>query len=163
PYPPFIDLWYVISGKSFNPTVPGVPAEQRLTREEALRAKTVGCAWNLVQEGRVGSLEVGKHADLIVLSDDYFAVSTDDLRGLTKRTLDMTGVAVVGREPAVQIMLCTRCTRGRASRCSATSSGSRCCSRRRHSSGDTCSSGRSATRRRISRGPIGSRRRSARP
>ena len=94
PYPPFIDLWYVISGKSFNPTVPGVPAEQRLTREEALRAKTVGCAWNLVQEGRVGSLEVGKHADLIVLSDDYFAVSTDDIRGLTS-VLTIVGGRIV--------------------------------------------------------------------
>jgi predicted amidohydrolase YtcJ len=94
PYPPFIDLWYVVSGKSFNPAVPGVPPEQRLTREEALRAKTVGCAWNMVQEGRVGSLEVGKHADLIVLSDDYFAVPTDDIRGLTS-VLTIVGGRIV--------------------------------------------------------------------
>ena len=94
PYPPFIDLWYVVSGKSFNPAVPGVPPEQRLTREEALRAKTAGCAWNVVQEGRVGSLEVGKHADLIVLSDDYFAVPTDDIRGLTS-VLTIVGGRIV--------------------------------------------------------------------
>jgi predicted amidohydrolase YtcJ len=94
PYPPFVDLWYVVSGKSFNPAVPGVPSEQRLTREEALRAKTVRCAWNLVQEGRVGSLEVGKHADLIVLSDDYFTVPTDDIRGLTS-VLTIVGGRIV--------------------------------------------------------------------
>jgi predicted amidohydrolase YtcJ len=94
PYPPFVDLWYVVSGKSFNPAVPGVPLEQRLTREEALRAKTVRCAWNLVQEGRVGSLEVGKHADLIVLSDDYFTVPTDDIRGLTS-VLTIVGGRIV--------------------------------------------------------------------
>jgi predicted amidohydrolase YtcJ len=94
PYPPFVDLWYVISGKSFNPAVPGVPLDQRLTREEALRAKTASCAWNLVQEGRVGSLEVGKHADLIVLSDDYFAVPTDDIRGLTS-VLTIVGGRIV--------------------------------------------------------------------
>jgi len=94
PYPPFVDLWYVVSGKSLNPAVPGVPPEQRLTRQEALRAKTAGCAWNLVQEGRVGSLEVGKHADLIVLSDDYFAVPTDDIRGLTS-VLTIVGGRIV--------------------------------------------------------------------
>jgi predicted amidohydrolase YtcJ len=55
--------------------VPGVPVAQRLTRQEALRHATVECAWFLGQEGRLGSLEVGKHADLIVLSDDYFAVA----------------------------------------------------------------------------------------
>jgi predicted amidohydrolase YtcJ len=74
--------------------VPGVPLEQRLTREEALRAKTVRCAWNLVQEGRVGSLEAGKHADLIVLSDDYFTVPTDDIRGLTS-VLTIVGGRIV--------------------------------------------------------------------
>jgi len=94
PYPPFVDLWYVISGKSFNPAVPGVPVEQRLTREEALRGKTVRCAWNLVQDGRIGSLEVGKHGDLIVLSDDYFAVPTDDIRGLTS-VLTIVGGRIV--------------------------------------------------------------------
>jgi predicted amidohydrolase YtcJ len=71
-----------------------VPLDQRLTREEALRAKTASCAWNLVQEGRVGSLEVGKHADLIVLSDDYFAVPTDDIRGLTS-VLTIVGGRIV--------------------------------------------------------------------
>ena len=44
----------------------------------------------------------------------------------------------------------TTSTPGTRSRCSATSSGSRCCSRFRRSSGGTCSSGRSGTRHRIS-------------
>jgi predicted amidohydrolase YtcJ len=82
PYPPFIDLWYVISGKTLDPNVAGVPAEQRLSREQAVRAKSVDCAWNLTQEDRLGSLEPGKHADLIVLSGDYFSVPEDDIRGL---------------------------------------------------------------------------------
>ena len=42
----------------------------------------------------MGSLEVGKHADLIVLSDDYFAVSTDDIRGLTS-VLTIVGGRIV--------------------------------------------------------------------
>ncbi len=94
PYPPFLDLWYVISGRTLDPDVPGVPPEQRLTRMEALRAKTVTCAWNLAQEGRLGSLEPGKHADLIVLSDDYFTVPTDDIRSITS-VLTVVGGRIV--------------------------------------------------------------------
>jgi hypothetical protein len=94
PYPPFVDLWYVVSGKTLDPAVPGISADQRLTREQALRAKTVGCAWNLAQDGRLGTLEVGKHADLIVLSDDYFAVPVDDIRSLTS-VLTVVGGRIV--------------------------------------------------------------------
>jgi predicted amidohydrolase YtcJ len=94
PYPPFVDLWYVVSGKTLNPAVAGVPAEQRLTREEALRARTVNCAWNLTQEGRLGSLEVGKHADLIVLSGDYLTVPTDEIRTL-RSVLTVVGGKIV--------------------------------------------------------------------
>ncbi|HEV8687329.1 MAG TPA: amidohydrolase family protein [Gaiellaceae bacterium] len=94
PYPPFVDLWYVVSGKTLNPAVAGVPPDQRLTRTEALHAKTVGCAWNLAQEGRLGSLEVGKHADLIVLSEDYFGVPVDDIRTLTS-VLTIVGGRIV--------------------------------------------------------------------
>jgi predicted amidohydrolase YtcJ len=94
PYPPFITLWYVVSGNTLDPDVPGVPPEQRLTRMEALRAKTVSCAWNLTQEGRLGSLEIGRHADLIVLSDDYFSVPTDDIRSITS-VLTIVGGRIV--------------------------------------------------------------------
>ncbi|MDR0343273.1 MAG: amidohydrolase family protein [Nocardiopsaceae bacterium] len=83
PYPPFVDLWYVVSGNTLDPAVPGISPDQRLTREQALRAKTVNGAWNLDQEGRLGTLEVGKHADLIVLSDDYFTIPADDIRTIT--------------------------------------------------------------------------------
>ncbi len=94
PYPPFVDLWYVVGGKTLNPAVAGVPSDQRLTREEALRARTMKCGWNLAQEGRVGGLEVGKHADLIVLSGDYFTVPTDEIRTL-RSVLTIVGGKVV--------------------------------------------------------------------
>ena len=74
PWAPFQTLWYVITGQTMLPGVPGVPADQRLTRTEALRHATTECGWFIDQEGRVGSLEPGNHADLIVLTDDYFKV-----------------------------------------------------------------------------------------
>jgi predicted amidohydrolase YtcJ len=94
PWTPFVRLWYAISGQTFDPDVPGVPDDQRLTRAEALRASTSDCAWNLDQEGRLGSIEPGKHADLIVLNDDYFAVDTSEIRTL-RSLLTIVGGRVV--------------------------------------------------------------------
>jgi predicted amidohydrolase YtcJ len=94
PFTPFARLWYAVSGQTLDPAVPGVPADQRLTRAEALRASTADCAWNLDQEGRLGSIEPGKHADLIVLSDDYFTVPTQEIRNL-RSLLTVVGGRIV--------------------------------------------------------------------
>jgi predicted amidohydrolase YtcJ len=47
--------------------------EQRMTRAEAVRSFTTWNAFASRQEATLGSLEVGKLADLVVLSDDVFA------------------------------------------------------------------------------------------
>src|SRR3989441_19104 len=60
PYPPFWNLWYTVSGHTPDPAVPGVPADQRLSREQALRAATSNCAWFMHMEGKIGTLEVGR-------------------------------------------------------------------------------------------------------
>jgi predicted amidohydrolase YtcJ len=83
PWAPFQTLWYVISGQTMIPGVPGVPVDQRLTREEALRHATVECAWFIDLDGKVGSLEVGKYADLIVLNKDYFTAPTPAIKNIS--------------------------------------------------------------------------------
>ncbi len=83
PYPPFLNLWYVISGKTTVPGAAGVVPEQRLTRHEALRLATERCGWFIDLEGKVGSLAPDNYADLIVLNKDYFAVPEDEIRTLT--------------------------------------------------------------------------------
>ena len=45
-------------------------------------------------DGRIGSLEPGRLADLIVLSGDYFRVPVDEIRTLTS-VLTMVGGRVV--------------------------------------------------------------------
>ena len=80
PWQPFQNLWYVTTGDTMLPGVPGVPADQQLTRLEALRHQTVECDWAIDQEGEIGSLEVGKLADLLVLDQDYFTVPDDRIR-----------------------------------------------------------------------------------
>jgi predicted amidohydrolase YtcJ len=85
PWAPFQNLCYVTTGDTLLPVVPGVPgvpADQQLTREEALRYATVDCAWFIGQDRRIGSLEPGKQADLIVLSDDYFRVPDNAVKDI---------------------------------------------------------------------------------
>ena len=82
PWAPFQSLWYVTTGDTLIPGVPGVPADQRLTREEALRHATVECAWFIDLDGKLGTLEPGMLADLIVLTDDYFTVPDDEIKDL---------------------------------------------------------------------------------
>jgi predicted amidohydrolase YtcJ len=85
PYPPFGDLWYVTSGETQDPAVPGIPADQRLTRQQALDDRTSSCAWFFRQDDRLGRLVPGYHADLIVLGKDYFSVRGLDIRSFRSR------------------------------------------------------------------------------
>ena len=94
PYAPFVTMWYMVSGNTFNPKAPGVGADQRLTREQALRMETANCGWFVYQEGKIGSLEPGKYADLIALSDDYFSVPVSEIKDLTS-VLTMVGGRIV--------------------------------------------------------------------
>src|SRR5215475_12879439 len=66
-YNPFVSLYWLVTGK----TVGGAtlyPEANRLDRTEALRRYTVGSAWFSGEEDKKGAIEVGKLADLAVLS-----------------------------------------------------------------------------------------------
>ena len=79
PWPPFLSLFFVTTGQTLLPGDEGVPAEERLTRMEALRSYTTDCAWFLDLDGKLGSLEPGMLADLIVLDKDYFSVPDSEI------------------------------------------------------------------------------------
>jgi predicted amidohydrolase YtcJ len=53
--------------------------EQSMSRLEALRSYTINCAYAAFEEDRLGTLEVGKRADLIVLDRHLLTVSEDEL------------------------------------------------------------------------------------
>ena len=79
PWPPFLSLFFVTTGQTLLPGDEGVPPEERLTRMEALRSYTTDCAWFLDLDGKLGSLEPGMLADLIVLDKDYFSVPDSEI------------------------------------------------------------------------------------
>jgi predicted amidohydrolase YtcJ len=78
-YNPWMSLYWLVSGKTVGGT-PLYPEANRLDRTEALRRYTVGSAWFSGEEDKKGSIEVGKLADLAVLSADYFAVPEEEIK-----------------------------------------------------------------------------------
>lgn len=80
PHNPWFALHYATTGlNAFGQQInPG----QQLTRQEALHAYTRGNAWYLNREDDLGSVEVGKLADLVVLDKDYFSVSDAQMRDI---------------------------------------------------------------------------------
>jgi predicted amidohydrolase YtcJ len=68
--------------------------EERLTVEQAIRAQTIDAAWQLFADDVVGSLEVGKYADLVVLSADPRAVPAEDIADLVVRATYLAGRCV---------------------------------------------------------------------
>jgi len=55
-------------------------AEQRISREEAIRLYTINNAFLTFEEGQKGSLEPNKLADFIVLDRDILTCPVEDLR-----------------------------------------------------------------------------------
>jgi predicted amidohydrolase YtcJ len=71
--------------------------EERLTVEQAIRAQTIDAAWHLFADDVVGSLEVGKCADMVVLSADPRAVPPEQIADLEVRATYLAGRQVYSR------------------------------------------------------------------
>jgi predicted amidohydrolase YtcJ len=86
-YKPFVTRGWAVSGLD----VGGHRVlDETLTREEALIAHTRSNAYLFFQEDALGSLEVGKQADLVVLDRDYLTVPAADIKRI-QPTLTMVG------------------------------------------------------------------------
>jgi predicted amidohydrolase YtcJ len=69
--------------------------EERDTVEAALRAITIDAAWQTHTDDQLGSLEVGKFADLVFLSDDPQRVDPDAIADITVTQTRLAGAPVV--------------------------------------------------------------------
>jgi len=78
PYPPLWTLYHFATRDTISGGVLG--PEQRVSRAEALRMATMGNAWLMMEESVKGSIEVGKLADLVVLSEDPITCADQRLR-----------------------------------------------------------------------------------
>ncbi len=92
-YNPWIGVHWLLTGK----TLGGAKLQgdrNLLDRTEALRLYTAASAWMSSEEGKKGTLEAGKLADLVILSNDYFSIPVDDVKDLAS-VLTMVGGKVV--------------------------------------------------------------------
>jgi len=93
----FWPIWEVVARLN-RVTNERVAPEQALTRPEALRCATINNAYLTFDEGKKGSLEAGKLADLAVLSADPLSVEEIDMRDVTA-LMTMVGGNVVHEKP----------------------------------------------------------------
>ena len=77
-----------------------VNGDWQISRQQAVHAYTQAAAWFMNWEDDLGSLEVGKLGDLIVLDRDYFSV-TDESARATLPDLTVVGGKIVHDTGAV--------------------------------------------------------------
>jgi hypothetical protein len=97
PLNPWIGLYYAVTGKNARGEV--INAGQTLERAEALRLYTAANGWFLNEEDVLGSIEVGKYADLAVLNADYFdadAVADEEIKSVSSVLTVVAGRIVHG-------------------------------------------------------------------
>ncbi|MGC4072264.1 MAG: amidohydrolase [Nibricoccus sp.] len=82
-----LDEWFALKVGVTRTNSPDVPDEYRgrlgddpgLSRDQVLRAITINAAYQLHQDDQIGSLEVGKLADLIVLDRNFTKIPAEEI------------------------------------------------------------------------------------
>jgi len=97
-YNPFTSLQWFLDAKTVSGLVMRGP-EEIPTRQQALRFYTKGSAWFSHDDETRGSLEVGKLADLAVLSKDYLTVPVGEIGDIESVLTMLGGKIVYGAGP----------------------------------------------------------------
>ncbi len=101
PMKPLLGIYAAVTRRTVDGKHPdGWIPEQRITVQEAIRAFTIGSAYASFDEKVKGSIEVGKLADLVVLSDDILTMDPTKIPDVKVRLTIMDGKAIVGHEPS---------------------------------------------------------------
>ncbi|OLC40300.1 MAG: hypothetical protein AUH43_26620 [Acidobacteria bacterium 13_1_40CM_65_14] len=84
PFPARYGLWSSVARQTLNGTFGATPfgTEERVDTRTALRSYTIWAAHQMFLDDRIGSIEVGKDADIAVWDRDMLTVPTDALKDL---------------------------------------------------------------------------------
>ncbi len=93
---PFHGLHAAVTRRPLDGEHPGWQLAQRMTRREAVQSFTSWNAWAAGQEAELGSLERGKRADLVVLTDDVMTCDESRIKAIAP-LLTMVGGDVIFR------------------------------------------------------------------
>ena len=85
PYSPWLAMWSMVTRGTERGSV--IVPEEAISREDALRAYTMGNAYATFEENIKGSIEAGKLADFAVLAEDFMAIDPSRIKNMK---VDMT-------------------------------------------------------------------------
>ena len=100
PIDPWLNVYYMVTGKNVRGEL--INDGQQITRQQAVWLYTGGNGWFSREENTLGSIQVGRLADLVVLNADVFdpkAVPDEDIRRVHS-VLTVLGGKVVHGDPA---------------------------------------------------------------
>jgi predicted amidohydrolase YtcJ len=93
PINPLFGIWAATARKSFP--------EETITLEEALRTHTLNAAYASFDEDKKGTIEVGKFADLTILTGNLNTISPEKIRDVKVETVLVDGKVVYARQQRV--------------------------------------------------------------
>jgi hypothetical protein len=95
--PPFFMLWQAVTrkydGKIWQP-------DERIDRVHAMKMYSVWASEYVQKPDKLGSLEVGKFADLLVIDRDYFTIPEDDILKV-RPLMTMVGGKMIVLQPSL--------------------------------------------------------------
>ena len=80
PYNPFLAMWSIITRKTERGSI--IMPDEAVSREEAIRIYTINNAFASFEESIKGSIEPGKLADMVIISDDFMTCPADKIKGI---------------------------------------------------------------------------------
>ena len=102
PMNPWLHMYYAVTGKNARGQV--INEGQQISREQVMKLYTSSNGWFLREEHNLGSIEVGKLGDLVVLNQDYFDTKTvpDEAIKKTSSVMSVVGGKIVHDTGAVK-------------------------------------------------------------
>jgi len=92
PINPWYSIYYMVTGKDASGEL--VNPNQTISRLDALRMYTLGSAWFSFDDHQLGSLEVGKLADFVVLNKDFETIPEEELKSVRAEMTFINGKQV---------------------------------------------------------------------
>lgn len=92
PYNPFTAMWSMVTRKTIYGSV--IMPEEAISREDAIKCYTINNARASFEENIKGSLEAGKLADMVIISNDILTCNPDSIRNI-KALMTILGGKIV--------------------------------------------------------------------
>ncbi len=96
---PFYNIEVGMTRKGFDEDSKMLPAEkEKMSLESMIKGYTINAAYQLGMEDEIGSITVGKAADMIVLNENLFKIKPSDIHGVKVKETIMNGKTTYTRK-----------------------------------------------------------------